>query len=98
MTMRIGYGYDVHRFGGRGRLKLGGVTFAHRGLAGHSDADVLLHALADALLGAIGGPDLGTVFPPSDPRWRGADSARFVREASARIARRKWRVANVDAT
>ena len=97
--MRVGIGYDVHRFDGRRPLKLGGVTvpFA-KGLGGHSDADVLLHALADALLGAIGAPDLGEQFPPGDPRYRNADSRRFVQAACAQVRRRGWTVGNVDAT
>ena len=104
--MRIGIGYDVHRFNGPARrgagkrpLKLGGVTIPFaRGLAGHSDADVLLHAVADALLGAIGAPDLGEQFPPDDPRYRGADSRTFVAAAYAKVRRRGWSIGNVDAT
>ena len=97
--MRIGFGYDVHRFNGRRPLKLGGVTIPFsRGLSGHSDADVLLHALADALLGAVGEPDLGEQFPSSDPRYRLADSRLFVKRAYAAIRRRGWAVGNVDAT
>ena len=96
--MRIGFGYDIHRFGGRRPLRLGGVTIPHpRGLLGHSDADVLLHALADALLGAVGGPDIGELFPPGDPRYRDADSRVFVRAARERVRRAGWRVGNVDA-
>ena len=98
--MRIGIGYDVHRFNGKRRaLKLGGVAIpSPRGLSGHSDADVLLHALADALLGAIGEPDLGEQFPSSSPRWRNADSRLFVQKAYASVRRRGWAVGNVDAT
>ncbi len=97
--MRIGIGYDIHRFNGRRPLKLGGVRIPFgRGLAGHSDADVLLHALADALLGALGGPDLGELFPSSSPKWRHADSRRFVEAAYARVRRDGWTVGNVDAT
>ncbi len=103
--MRVGIGYDVHRFNGpparagRRPLKLGGVTIPFaRGLAGHSDADVLLHAVADALLGAIGAPDLGEQFPPGDARYRNADSRLFVRAARAAARRRGWAVCNVDAT
>jgi 2-C-methyl-D-erythritol 2,4-cyclodiphosphate synthase len=97
--MRVGIGYDIHRFIGRGPLRLGGVTIPHaRGLAGHSDADVLLHAIADALFGAIGAPDLGEQFPPSDPRTRGADSRLFVRRALAAVRRRGLAVGNLDAT
>ena len=97
--MRIGIGYDVHRFDGKRPLKLGGVTIpSARGLSGHSDADVLLHALADALLGAIGAPDLGEQFPSTSPRWRNADSRRFVEKAYASAKRQGWAVGNVDAT
>ena len=98
--MRVGIGYDIHRFNGSKRpLKLGGVTIpSARGLAGHSDADVLLHAVADALLGAVGAPDLGEQFPSSDPRFRNADSRTFVNAAYATVRRRGWRVGNVDAT
>ena len=98
--MRIGIGYDVHRFNGKKRpLKLGGVTIPFaRGLAGHSDADVLLHAVADALLGAVGAPDLGEQFPPNDPRYRNVDSRVFVQAAYDTVRRRGWRVGNVDAT
>jgi 2-C-methyl-D-erythritol 2,4-cyclodiphosphate synthase len=97
--MRIGIGFDSHRFNGRRPLKIGGVTIPHaRGLAGHSDADVLLHALADALFGAIGAPDLGEQFPPGDPRYRNADSRRFVLDAAARVRKAGWAVGNVDAT
>lgn len=97
--MRIGIGYDIHRFDGKRPLKLGGVTIPHaRGLAGHSDADVLLHALADALFGALGEPDLGEQFPPSDPRWRNADSRTFIKTACAAMRRRGLAVGNVDTT
>ena len=99
--MRVGIGYDIHRFNGRGRkpLKLGGVTVpAARGLAGHSDADVLLHALTDALFGAVGAPDIGEQFPPGDPKWRNADSRLFVEAACRAVRRAGWSVGNVDAT
>jgi len=113
--MRIGIGYDVHRFNGKpacrakgsrsrrgaGRrpLKLGGVTIPFaRGLSGHSDADVLLHALTDALLGAISAPDLGEQFPSGDRRYRNADSRTFVEAACTQVRRRGWAVGNVDAT
>ena len=97
--MRVGIGYDVHRFDGKRPLKLGGVTIpSSRGLRGHSDADVLLHAVADALFGAIGAPDLGEQFPSSDPRYRDADSRLFVARASAAARRKGWTVGNVDAT
>ena len=97
--MRVGIGYDVHRFNGKRPLKLGGVTIPFaRGLAGHSDADVLLHAVADALLGAIGAPDLGELFPSADSRYRNADSTAFVRAAYAKVRRQGWSVGNMDAT
>ena len=98
--MRIGIGYDSHRFKAGGTsLKLGGVSIPHhRTLVGHSDADVLLHAVADAVLGAIGAPDLGELFPSTDPKYRHADSRRFVEEACARARRAGWRVGNLDTT
>ena len=98
--MRVGIGYDIHRFNGRrGTLKLGGIAIPNqRMLLGHSDADVLLHALADALLGAIGAPDLGELFPPSDAKYKNADSRVFIKEAYARVTRAGWKVGNVDAT
>ena len=97
--MRIGIGYDIHRFDGKRPLKLGGVTIPFaRGLAGHSDADVLLHAVADALLGAIGAPDLGEQFPPGDLRYRNADSRIFVRRACTQVRRQGLAIGNVDAT
>ncbi|MGE0405308.1 MAG: 2-C-methyl-D-erythritol 2,4-cyclodiphosphate synthase [Candidatus Korobacteraceae bacterium] len=97
--MRIGYGWDSHEFKRGVPLKIGGVAIAHtRGLAGHSDGDVLLHALTDALLGAVAAGDIGTFFPPSDPRWKGADSVVFVREAMRQIQHKGYAVANVDST
>ncbi len=97
--MRIGYGFDSHRFKRGVPLKLGGAVIAHPwGLTGHSDGDVLLHALTDALLGAIAAGDIGTYFPPSDPKWKGADSALFVAEALKRVRRAGYTVANVDST
>jgi len=98
--MRIGIGYDIHRFDGKKRpLKLGGVAIPSlRGLAGHSDADVLLHALTDALLGAMGAPDIGEQFPSSDPRYRDADSRRFLEAARILMRRQRWAVGNIDAT
>ena len=98
--MRVGIGYDIHRLNGRrGTVTLGGVAIPHaRQLVGHSDADVLLHAVADALLGAIGAPDLGELFPPSDPKYRGYDSWRFVEVAYQKISTSGWRVGNLDAT
>ncbi len=97
--MRIGYGFDSHRFRRGLPLKLGGVRVAHtHGLAGHSDGDVLLHALTDALLGAVAAGDIGSYFPPSDKKWKGADSAVFVREALRQIKRAGYAVENVDST
>jgi 2-C-methyl-D-erythritol 2,4-cyclodiphosphate synthase len=97
--MRIGYGWDSHEFKPGIPLKIGGVTLPHdQGLAGHSDGDVLLHALTDALLGAVAAGDIGGYFPPSDPRWKGADSAVFLREAIAQVRRAGYSVVNVDST
>jgi 2-C-methyl-D-erythritol 4-phosphate cytidylyltransferase/2-C-methyl-D-erythritol 2,4-cyclodiphosphate synthase len=96
---RIGTGFDVHRFGPGDHVWLGGLRIAHtHGLVGHSDADVALHALTDALLGAIGDGDIGAHFPPSDPKWKGAASRLFVEDAAARIAARGGRISNVDIT
>ncbi len=94
---RIGIGYDIHRLVEGRDLILGGVRVPYaQGLLGHSDADVVLHALTDALLGAIGAPDLGELFSDTDPRWRGADSRVFVDEALARVAARGLRVTHAD--
>jgi 2-C-methyl-D-erythritol 2,4-cyclodiphosphate synthase len=96
-TTRIGYGWDSHEFKPAVPLKIGGVTLPHSlGLAGHSDGDVLLHALTDALLGAVAAPDIGALFPPSDPKWKGADSAVFLREALRRVDGAGYAIANVD--
>jgi 2-C-methyl-D-erythritol 2,4-cyclodiphosphate synthase len=97
--MRIGYGFDSHEFKDGIPLKIGGVALPHaKGLGGHSDGDVLLHAITDALLGAVAAPDIGALFPPSDPKWKGADSAVFLREALKRVQAAGYSVANVDAT
>jgi 2-C-methyl-D-erythritol 2,4-cyclodiphosphate synthase len=97
--MRIGYGFDSHEFRAGIPLKIGGIALAHdKGLGGHSDGDVLLHAITDALLGAIAAPDIGTLFPPSDPTWKGADSAIFLAEALKRVHGSRYTVANVDAS
>ena len=97
--MRIGYGFDSHEFRPGIPLKIGGITLAHdKGLGGHSDGDVLLHAITDALLGAIAAPDIGALFPPSDPKWKGADSVIFLREALKRVRDAGYAVANVDAS
>ena len=96
---RIGYGWDSHEFKPGVPLKIGGITLPHHsGLAGHSDGDVLLHALTDALLGAVAAGDIGTYFPPSDPKWKGADSALFVREALRLVDEAGYQVGNVDST
>lgn len=95
--LRVGLGFDVHAFGGDGPLVLGGVTIpGAAGLAGHSDADVAAHAVADALLGAAGLPDLGTLFPASDERHRGASSLDLLRDVTAQVHGAGWSVANVD--
>ena len=97
--MRIGSGFDVHAFGPGDHVMLGGVRIAHtHGVLAHSDGDVLLHALCDALLGAAGLGDIGQHFPDSDPRWRGAASASFVRAAISLIGERGYVVANADLT
>lgn len=97
--MRIGYGWDSHEFKAGVPLKIGGVTLPHdKGLAGHSDGDVLLHALTDALLGAVAAGDIGGYFPPSDPKWKGADSAIFLEEALKQVRRSGYSIANVDST
>jgi 2-C-methyl-D-erythritol 2,4-cyclodiphosphate synthase len=96
---RIGHGFDAHPFESGRALRLGGVTVPYaRGLKGHSDADVLLHAVANALLGAIAAGDLGRHFPPSDARYRGADSAALLTDVVARVRRAGYAVGNLDAT
>jgi 2-C-methyl-D-erythritol 2,4-cyclodiphosphate synthase len=98
-SMRIGTGFDVHAFAAGRALVIGGVTIPHdRGLLGHSDADVLLHAIADAVLGALALGDIGTHFPDTDPRWKGADSRRLLREVVGLAAEQRYRVGNVDTT
>lgn len=97
--MRIGHGYDVHRLVEGRALILGGVTIDYaRGLLGHSDADVLLHAVTDALLGAAALGDIGTHFPDSDPQWKGADSLELLRSAINLLHTHGFTVGNVDAT
>jgi len=99
MTLRIGNGFDVHAFVAGRPLILGGVTIPHpRGLDGHSDADVLLHAIADAILGALALGDIGKHFPDTDPRWRGADSRALLRHVYALAFDAGWELCNVDAT
>jgi 2-C-methyl-D-erythritol 2,4-cyclodiphosphate synthase len=96
-ALRIGIGYDVHAFGAGDHVMLGGVRIAHeRGLVAHSDGDVLIHALCDALLGALALGDIGKHFPPGDERWRGVDSRELLRAVNAMLAERGWRAANVD--
>ena len=99
MDLRVGLGHDIHRLAAGRTLVLGGVVIEHEsGLCGHSDADVLLHALTDALLGAAGLGDIGERFPNTDPRWADADSAIFVGGALAAIGEQQWKIANVDCT
>jgi 2-C-methyl-D-erythritol 2,4-cyclodiphosphate synthase len=97
--MRIGTGFDVHAFGGGDFIMLGGVRIVHtKGVVAHSDGDVVLHALCDALLGAAGLGDIGEHFVSGDPHWKGADSTRFVRLVMAMLQERQLRVGNVDIT
>jgi 2-C-methyl-D-erythritol 2,4-cyclodiphosphate synthase len=97
--VRVGFGYDSHRFEDGRRLVLGGVTIPdHPGLAGHSDGDAVAHALIDALLGAAGAGDVGSHFPPSDARWKDADSMDLLRQALMILEGRNYQVVNVDVT
>lgn len=97
--LRVGIGYDVHPFAEGRPLILGGVELAHaRGLAGYSDADVLLHAIADALLGAAGFGDIGQHFPPGDPRYAGIASTVLLERVAALLADNGWQIANIDST
>jgi 2-C-methyl-D-erythritol 2,4-cyclodiphosphate synthase len=97
--VHVGIGYDVHPLIGGRQLILGGVTIPHhKGLDGHSDADALMHAICDAILGAIGQGDIGTFFPNTDPRWKGAPSKVFLQEAARQVRSRNGRIINVDAT
>ena len=97
--MRIGQGFDVHALAPGHKLVIGGVTIPHdKGLAGHSDADVLLHAICDALLGAAGLGDIGVHFPDGDPQYSDVDSRKLLREVARKLAARQLRVGNVDAT
>ena len=97
--MRVGFGYDSHRFEEGRRLVLGGVEFpGETGLKGHSDADVLIHAIIDALLGAAALGDIGSHFPDTDAKWKGADSAKLLKAVVAEVAAAGYRVGNVDAT
>jgi 2-C-methyl-D-erythritol 2,4-cyclodiphosphate synthase len=95
----VGIGYDVHQLVEGRKLVLGGVEIPFKkGLDGHSDADALMHAICDAILGALGERDIGTFFPNSDPRWKGAPSATFLREAARQVKFREGRIVNLDAT
>lgn len=97
--IRTGIGFDAHRLMTGRKLILGGVHLPHeKGLLGHSDADVLAHALIDALLGALADGDIGTHFPDSDPRWRDADSLELLRQSAHRIASAGWNIVNTDVT
>ena len=97
--MRVGIGHDTHRLGADRPLVLGGLRIEHpRGLVGHSDADVVLHALTDALLGAAGLGDIGDTYPDTDPQYQDCDSALFVRETLERVNRKGYRLVNVDVT
>jgi len=97
--MRIGYGWDSHEFQASVPLKIGGVEIAYeKGLAGHSDGDVLLHAITDALLGAVAAGDIGSYFPPTDPKWKGANSVIFLEEALKQVRLAGYKVSNVDST
>ncbi len=98
-TIRTGYGYDLHRLSKGRKLVLGGVRIPHeKGLDGHSDADVLLHAITDALLGAAAMGDIGAHFPDTDPAWKGADSRELLRITVERIREKGYRIGNVDST
>lgn len=97
MNIRIGNGYDIHQLSAGRRLILGGVEIAHdRGLLGHSDADVLTHAIMDAMLGALSLGDIGYYFPPSDPQWKGADSLVLLSKVNQLIRDRGWQIGNID--
>ncbi|MGY1409788.1 MULTISPECIES: 2-C-methyl-D-erythritol 2,4-cyclodiphosphate synthase [unclassified Luteimonas] len=99
MNIRIGQGYDVHAFGEGDHVMIGGVRVPHDcGVLAHSDGDVVLHALCDAMLGALALGDIGVHFPPSDPRWKGADSRVFVRHCNELLRARGWQVGNADVT
>jgi 2-C-methyl-D-erythritol 2,4-cyclodiphosphate synthase len=98
MNIRIGNGYDLHRLVSDRRLVLGGIEIPHdKGLLGHSDADVLTHAIMDAMLGALALGDIGHYFPPSDPKWAGADSIMLLQQVQDLILAQGWRVNNLDA-
>jgi 2-C-methyl-D-erythritol 2,4-cyclodiphosphate synthase len=97
--MRIGHGFDVHAFGAGDHLMLGGVRVSFgRGAVAHSDGDVVIHALCDAMLGALALGDIGRHFPPSDPEWKDADSRDFLRHCAGLLRARGWRIGNADVT
>ena len=99
MDTRIGFGYDSHAFKPGVPLRIGGLTLNHpEGLAGHSDGDVLLHAITDALLGAVAAGDIGSFFPPGDPRWKDADSAIFLNLAMEELQNAGYQIVNIDST
>ncbi len=99
MNTRIGFGWDSHAFKPGVPLRIGGMTLDHpEGLAGHSDGDVLLHAITDALLGAVAAGDIGSFFPPGDPRWKDADSAIFLKLALEELQNAGYRIVNIDTT
>ena len=99
MDTRIGFGYDSHVFKPGVALRIGGLTLQHpQGLAGHSDGDVLLHAITDALLGSVAAGDIGSFFPPGDPRWKDADSAIFINLAVEELQNAGYRIVNIDTT
>ena len=99
MNIRIGQGFDVHAFGEGDHVFLGGVRIPHdRGIVAHSDGDVAIHAVCDAMLGALALGDIGQHFPPSDPQWKDVDSRAFLRRCNALIGERGWRVGNADIT
>lgn len=99
MNIRIGQGFDVHAFGEGDHVMLGGVRIPHdKGIVAHSDGDVAIHALCDAMLGALALGDIGQHFPPGDPRWKGADSRAFLRQCNELIGERGWQVGNADIT
>jgi len=98
-SIRIGHGFDVHAFGDGDHLMLGGVRVPHeRGVLAHSDGDVVIHALCDALLGALALGDIGRHFPPGDPQWKDADSRAFLRQCNALVRERGWMLGNADIT
>jgi len=99
MNIRIGNGYDIHQLAAGRPLILGGIEIPHSlGLLGHSDADVLIHAVMDALLGALGMGDIGHYFPPNDPKWKGADSTILMKQVGEIISSQGWKVGNIDST